>query len=134
MGQYEKTEKSMNKKKLASFRKILLQEKEVLEKQYRDLEEGNLNSSQSDFSGEMPFEEEYAASGTTTFERERDLSLSENVKDILKRVNEALDRIDDGTFGICELCNMAIPEERLQALPYANLCISCKQKEEKASR
>jgi DnaK suppressor protein len=134
LGQYEKTEKSMNKKKLASFRKILLQEKEVLEKQYRDLEEGNLNSSQSDFSGEMPFEEEYAASGTTTFERERDLSLSENVKDILKRVNEALDRIDDGTFGICELCNMAIPEERLQALPYANLCISCKQKEEKASR
>lgn len=124
----------MNKRKLASFRKILLQEREVLEKQYHDLEEGNLHSSQSDFSGEMPFEEEYAASGTTTFERERDLSLSENVKDILKRVNEALERIDEGTFGTCEICNLPIPEERLQALPYANLCISCKQKEEKAFR
>ena len=56
----------MNKRKLAAFKKVLLQEKEVLEKQYRDLEEGNLHSSQSDFSGEMPFEEEYAASGTTT--------------------------------------------------------------------
>ena len=125
---------SMNKRKLASFRKILLQEKEVLEKQYRDLEEGNLHASQSEFSGEMPFEEEYAASGTTTFERERDLSLSENVKDILKRVIEAIERIDDGSFGICEICNLPIPEERLQALPYANLCISCKQKEEKAFR
>lgn len=124
----------MNKRKLNSFKKKLLQEKAVLEKQYRDLEEGNLLSSQSDFSGEMPFEEEYAASGTTTFERERDLSLSENVKDILKRVDEALDRIEKGTYGICELCGMAIPEERLQALPYANLCITCKQKEEKAYR
>jgi len=124
----------MNKRKLTSFQKILLQEKEVLEKQYHDLEEGNLHNSQSDFSGEMPFEEEYAASGTTTFERERDLSLSENVKDLLKRVNEALDRIDNGTFGVCEMCGEPIPEERLKALPYANLCISCKQKEEKAFR
>ena len=124
----------MNKRKMASFQKILLQEKEVLEKQYRDLEEGNLLSSQSEASGEMPFEEDYAASGTTTFERERDLSLSENVKDILKRVNEALERIDNGTFGVCQMCSQNIPEERLKALPYANLCISCKQKEEKGFR
>lgn len=124
----------MNKRKLASFKKILLKQREVLEKQYHDLEEGNLHSSQSDFSGEMPFEDEYAASGTTTFERERDLSLSENVKDILKRVNEALERIDEGTFGICEMCYLSILEDRLKALPYANLCISCKLKEEKASR
>lgn len=124
----------MNKRKMASFQKILLQEKEVLEKQYRDLEEGNLHSSQSEASGEMPFEEDYAASGTTTFERERDLSLSENVKDILKRVNEALERIDNGTFGVCQMCSLNIPEERLKALPYANLCISCKQKEEKGFR
>ncbi|MBC7248468.1 MAG: TraR/DksA C4-type zinc finger protein [Actinobacteria bacterium] len=122
----------MNKRKLAAFKKILLQEKAVLEKQYRDLEQGNLMASQSDFTGEMPFEEEYAASGTSTFERERDLSLSENVKDLLQRVNEALARIDEGTYGICEICGEKIPEERLEALPYANLCILCKQKEEKA--
>lgn len=124
----------MNKRKTASFRKLLLEQKTILEKQYKDLEEGSLLASQSDFSGEMPFEDEYAASGTTTFERERDLSLSENVKDILKRVNEALDRIDSGTFGVCEICGLKILEERLQALPYANLCITCKQKEEKALR
>lgn len=122
----------MNKKKMAAFKKILLREKEILEKQYRDLEQGNLLASQSDFSGEMPFEEEYAASGTSTFERERDLSLSENVKDLLQKVNEALERIENGTYGICEICGLPIPEERLEALPYANLCISCKQKEEQA--
>ena len=124
----------MNKRKIASFKKKLTEEKAVLEKQYHDLEEGNLLSSQSDFSGEMPFEEEYAASGTTTFERERDLSLSENVKDLLNRVNEALDRIENGTYGICEMCEEPIAEERLKALPYANLCIKCKQKEEKSFR
>lgn len=122
----------MNKRKLAAFKKILLKEKAMLEKQYRDLEQGNLMASQSDFTGEMPFEEEYAASGTSTFERERDLSLSENVKDLLQRVNEALARIEEGTYGICEMCGEKIPEERLEALPYANLCIPCKQKEEKA--
>lgn len=124
----------MNKKKLAAFKKILLREKGILEKQYRDLEQGNLLASQSDFSGEMPFEDEYAASGTSTFERERDLSLSENVKDLLQKVNEALERIENGTYGICEMCGLPIPEERLEALPYANLCISCKQKEEQAMR
>ncbi len=124
----------MNKRKLAAFKKILLEEKAVLEKQYRDLEQGNLMASQSDFSGDMPFEEEYAASGTSTFERERDLSLSENVKDLLQKVNEALERIDNGTYGICEMCGLPIPEERLEALPYANLCITCKQKEEQALR
>ncbi|MDI6872960.1 TraR/DksA family transcriptional regulator [Candidatus Solincola sp.] len=124
----------MNKKKMAAFKKILLREKEMLEKQYRDLEQGNLLASQSDFSGEMPFEEEYAASGTSTFERERDLSLSENVKDLLQKVNEALERIENGTYGICEMCGLPIPEERLEALPYANLCIVCKQKEEQAMR
>jgi RNA polymerase-binding transcription factor DksA len=129
----KKAEKRMNKRKMASFRKMLEEQRDVLEKQYKDLEEGNL-ACQSDFSGEMPFEEEYAASGTSTFERERDLSLCENVKDILKRVNEAIDRIDNGTFGICELCGGKILEERLEALPYASLCILCKQKEEKALR
>jgi len=130
----EGLENNMNKKKLASFKKKLEQEKEVLEKQFRDLEEGNLLSSQSDFSGEMPFEEDYAASGTTTFERERDLSLTENVKDLLKRVDEALERIENGTYGTCEMCGERIQEERLKALPYANLCIKCKQEEEKAYR
>jgi RNA polymerase-binding protein DksA len=124
----------MDKRKLASFKKKLEKEREVLEKQYHDLEEGNLLSSQSEFSGEMPFEEDYAASGTTTFERERDLSLSENVKDLLKRVDEALDHIENGTYGTCDMCGERIKEERLKALPYANLCIKCKQKEEKGFR
>lgn len=124
----------MNKKQIAEIKKRLLEERKSLLKQYHDLEEGNLSSSQSDLTGEVGFDEEYADSGTFTFERERDLSLSNNVKDLLKKVEMALQKIEQGTYGICDMCKKDIPEERLKALPYANLCIACKQKEEKESR
>jgi RNA polymerase-binding protein DksA len=124
----------LNKKQIAEIKKRLLEERKSLLKQYHDLEEGNLSSSQSDLTGEVGFDEEYADSGTFTFERERDLSLSNNVKDLLKKVEMALQKIEQGTYGICDMCKKDIPEERLKALPYANLCIACKQKEEKESR
>ena len=121
----------MGKRKYAEVKKLLLEERQALLKQYHDLEEGNLNTSQSELSGEVGFDEEYADSGTQTFERERDLSLSNNVKDLLEKVEAALHKIEQGTYGICDACKRPIPEERLKALPYATLCVECKQKEEK---
>ncbi len=121
----------MNKRKITQIKKRLVQEKEVLLKQYHDLEEGNLNSSQSEITGEVGFDEEYADSGTFTFERERDLSLYNNIKDLLDKVEAAMEKIELGTYGICDICKGTIPEERLEALPHATLCIECKQKEEK---
>lgn len=121
----------MNKRKIAQLKKRLIGEREVLLKQYHDLEEGNLNSSQSDITGEVGFDEEYADSGTFTFERERDLSLYNNIKDLLEKVDAAMEKIELGTYGTCDICKQSIPEERLEALPHATLCIQCKQKEEK---
>jgi RNA polymerase-binding protein DksA len=124
----------LNKRKITQIKKRLVQEKEVLLKQYHDLEEGNLNSSQSEITGEVGFDEEYADSGTFTFERERDLSLYNNIKDLLEKVEAAMEKIELGTYGICDICKVTIPEERLDALPHATLCIQCKQKEEKEYR
>lgn len=121
----------MNKRKITQLKKRLIEEREVLLKQYHDLEEGNLASSQSDITGEVGFDEEYADSGTFTFERERDLSLYNNIKDLLEKVDAAMDKIELGTYGTCDICKQTIPEERLEALPHATLCIQCKQKEEK---
>lgn len=121
----------MNKRKITQIKKRLVQEKEVLLKQYHDLEEGNLSASQSEITGEVGFDEEYADSGTFTFERERDLSLYNNIKDLLDKVEAAMEKIELGTYGICDICKATIPEERLDALPHATLCIECKQKEEK---
>jgi RNA polymerase-binding protein DksA len=64
-----------------------------------------------------------ARAGTATFERERDLSLENNSRDLLDKVTKAISRIDQGTYGTCEKCGNPIEKVRLKALPYATLCI-----------
>jgi len=61
--------------------------------------------------------------------RDRRLSLLEQLEDQLTDVNKALDRIEEGTYGICTNCGEAIMHERLEALPYAELCIDCQRKQ-----
>lgn len=68
---------------------------------------------------------------TATYERERDLSLLENARDLLDQVERALGKIADGTYGVCESCGKSIEAARLKALPHASLCISCKRLEER---
>ena len=67
-----------------------------------------------------------ADSATDTFMRELDEGLGENAEHILGEIEEALRRIDVGTYGVCEKCGEKIPKERLRALPYASLCVKCK--------
>ena len=65
------------------------------------------------------------------FDREVDESLEENVEGIVQEIDAALRRIEDGTYGTCVRCGNPIPEERLAAVPYAVLCVSCKREEER---
>jgi RNA polymerase-binding protein DksA len=68
---------------------------------------------------------------TVTTDRERDLSLLENARDLLDQVERALRKISDGTYGRCASCGKAIEAARLKALPHASLCIACKRAEER---
>jgi DnaK suppressor protein len=68
---------------------------------------------------------------TVTTDRERDLSLLENAKDLLDQVERALRKIADGTYGRCASCGKAIEAARLKALPHASLCIACKRADER---
>ena len=63
---------------------------------------------------------------------EIDLTLEENSEHVLSGINEALDRIESGTFGSCAGCGKQIAEERLEALPYATRCIDCQRLAERA--
>ena len=72
-----------------------------------------------------------ADAGTKTFEREHEMSLANNSRDLLLQVERALARLDAGTYGRCENCGNPIPKPRLQAFPRATLCVSCKQREER---
>ena len=68
---------------------------------------------------------------TATLDREIDYSLEENYESVLRSIDAALQRIEDGTFGICETCGQPISEERLEAIPYATQCIDCRRKGER---
>jgi RNA polymerase-binding protein DksA len=72
-----------------------------------------------------------ADAGTKTFEREHEMSLANNSRDLLLQVERALARLDAGTYGRCENCGNPIPKARLQAFPRATLCVACKQREER---
>jgi DnaK suppressor protein len=106
------------------LREALESEREELQSQLNEIETSTFSQAQSDLSGEMAFDDEYADAGTATFERERDLSLENNVRDLLQKIEKALSRMDEGTFGLCERCGKPIEKARLKALPYANLCIA----------
>jgi RNA polymerase-binding protein DksA len=72
-----------------------------------------------------------ADAGTKTFEREHEMSLANNSRDLLVQVERALGRLDAGTYGRCENCGKPIPKARLQAFPRVTLCVTCKQREER---
>jgi RNA polymerase-binding protein DksA len=72
-----------------------------------------------------------ADAGSMTFEREHEMSLTNNSRDLLQQVQRALGRLDGGTYGLCEDCGSPIPKARLQAFPRATLCVACKQREER---
>jgi DnaK suppressor protein len=76
--------------------------------------------------GDTQFDEESGEGGTLNVERERDLALSAQARAAVEDIDRALAKIDAGTYGTCEQCGQAIPKARLKALPYAQLCVSCK--------
>jgi DnaK suppressor protein len=113
----------VTKRDLQAYRRRLEAELAELRGQRAELEEA-AEASLSDATGEVGFDEEFADAGSFTFERERDLSLVDNAKDLIEKVEDALARMDSGRFGRCEACGGTIEAERLDALPYATLCLA----------
>jgi DnaK suppressor protein len=72
-----------------------------------------------------------ADAGAKTFEREHELALTQNARELLAQTRRVLSKIDDGSYGVCESCGKPIGKARLQAFPRATLCVTCKQREER---
>ncbi|WP_327085821.1 TraR/DksA C4-type zinc finger protein [Nonomuraea sp. NBC_01738] len=75
--------------------------------------------------------DDQADAGAKTYEREREIALTLNARDLVAQNERAIVRIDAGTYGVCESCHKPIGKERLQAFPRATLCVACKQREER---
>jgi DnaK suppressor protein len=117
--------RKLAKTTLERFKKRLEDEKDRLEEQIadyeRDLEEARLTESSSDRSPDPG----NAEASSMKLEYAKELSIEQNTLDLLSKVNRALERVDAGTYGMCEVCGKAIPVERLEVLPYSTLCVEC---------
>ena len=76
--------------------------------------------------GDVQFDEESGEGGTVAVDRERDLTLSAQATAAVEEIDDAMKKIDRKTYGGCERCFQPIPKARLQALPFARLCVACK--------
>jgi RNA polymerase-binding protein DksA len=120
----------LSKSEANEFKALLLLRKRKVQGDVNTLESEAMKKG-SDAAGDLSTLPMHLADmGTDSFEQDMSLGLMENETDELHEIEEALERIKDGSFGLCENCKKRIPKERLKAIPYARLCVDCKMKEE----
>jgi DnaK suppressor protein len=112
------------------FRDLLLDHRKQVTDAIEYLREENPGSIE-DETDEMPIDNHLAENASVTYDRELDYSLEENSEEILQLIDAALIRIQEGSYGTCQSCGQQIAPERLEAIPYARLCIDCKRREER---
>jgi RNA polymerase-binding protein DksA len=112
------------------FRTMLEEERSRVVAAIDNLHNEHPGSISDETGEEAVYDNHLADTATETYDRELDYSLEENSEHVLAEIDAALKRIDDGTYGQCTNCGKQIPEERLEARPYATLCIDCQRHRE----
>jgi len=115
-------------KDLKRFKELLLAKRNALLGDATHLEEEAVRKSKDEAA--TTDISNFADLGTDNYEQEFDLGMLETQSETLREVDEALQRIEDKTFGICDACGKAIPKGRLTAMPHARFCIACRSKQE----
>jgi len=124
--------KKFNKKELNEFKKIILKRKEEILEGIKHISEDTLKKSQKDAAGDISgYTYHMADVATDTYDREFSLGLASNGREVLYELDDALKKIEEGSFGICETCHSLITRTRLKAVPYARLCVKCQERKEK---
>ena len=125
----------MDKKNQKVFKELLLKKKEVLAKGIEHIARDALKTSQREAAGDLSaYSLHMADMATDNYDREFSLGLADNEQKIMRRIDEALEKITEGNFGLCELCGKKISKVRLKAVPYAELCVPCQEKQEKKKK
>ncbi len=127
-----KAKNKLIKKDLNYFKKLILKRKEELLEGLQHSLEDTLKKSPREASGDISgYAFHMADIATDTYDREFSLGLASNERELLYEIDEALKKIQEGSFGICEECKSLISKTRLKAIPYTRLCLKCQQAKEK---
>ena len=125
----------MTKKELEFFKNLILKKKSDLFAELGYLESSSMSSTSKDQSGDLSsYSFHMADQGTDTMDREMAFTFASREGRYLHHLNEALERIEKGTYGLCRSCGGEIGKARLDAVPHATQCIKCKNAEEKKQR
>jgi len=124
----------MNKKELARFKKLIQAELERVRRNIGIIEEEISDSTANKASGNQGYSNHMADIGSDAMEQEQAFLHASQETEYLKQLEEALKRVEDGTYGECEECSGTIPLKRLEAYLAAGLCVACKSKQEKLQR
>ncbi|MDQ7051558.1 MAG: TraR/DksA C4-type zinc finger protein [candidate division KSB1 bacterium] len=121
----------MTKEKLEYFKQLILEKRAELLQELGYLEDG-MSVTPKEASGEnTSYTYHMADLGTDYMEREKAFFFARREGRLLYHLDQALERIEKGTYGICRECGQPISEARLEAVPHASMCIECKSNEEK---
>lgn len=124
----KQTKKKINTKKFDPYKKTLLKLKEQVEGDIRQMSDENAGSA-TDRMGDVSGHAMHMADvATDMYDREFNLGLASNDREVLFKVDEALGRIEDGSYGICIECKKPIAIARLKAIPYVSTCLKCQEK------
>jgi len=114
-----------------AVKRRLLDERERLAHELEGLDR-DLSESLEESSEESPYDQHLAETATATLEREIDLTMFENTRAALTQVDRALHKLENGSYGRCDVCGGLIGEGRLATSPSATLCVECKRRAERS--
>jgi DnaK suppressor protein len=122
----------MNRQEKDKLKKILLKVRENVIAKVKNIEKENLGRLQKDATGDLSgYGMHMADVASDNFERELSLGLAANERELLYKIDNALKRLKERDFGLCEACGKIIGLKRLSAVPYAMMCIKCQEQSDK---
>jgi RNA polymerase-binding protein DksA len=115
--------------RLRAIKKRLLEEKDRLERELQEILDRTSHTADLEQAAELSNYDDHPADlASETFEREKDLALEGNLEDLLEKINVALEKLEDSTYGVCDSCGVEINSNRLEVLPWASLCLLCQDR------
>ena len=125
---------AFTKEQLKQFRQLLITERTKLADEIKSIAR-DASTSPRDASGDLSaYTVHMADMAADTYDRELSMNIVSSEQEILYQIDDALKRLEDGSYGICQQCNQAIVMSRLRAVPYASLCIDCQRSKERKNK
>ena len=123
-----------SKQQLKQFRQLLITERTKFASEIKSIAQDAAKSPREASGDLSAYTVHMADMAADTTERELSMNIVSSEQEVLYQIDDALKRLDDGSFGICQQCNKPISMSRLKAVPYASLCISCQRAKEQKNK